>query len=93
MRTAMPFSTWFRITDRCEVRHLAETISRPRLIGPGMHHDGVRLGQVQVLQPQPVEAEILAGREGRLVLPLELHAQHHDHVGVVDGFADVVGQA
>src|SRR5579885_1043257 len=34
IRTAMPFSTWFRIAERCESATSAE-ISRPRLIGPG----------------------------------------------------------
>ena len=92
IRTAMPFSTWFRITERCESA-TSDEISRPRLIGPGMHHDDVGLGQVQVLQPQPVELEVLARRERRLVLPLELHAQHHDDVGVADGLADVVSRA
>ena len=34
MRTATPFSTWLRITDRCESA-TSEEISRPRLMGPG----------------------------------------------------------
>ncbi len=34
MRTAMPFSTWFRMTERCESA-TSEEISRPRLMGPG----------------------------------------------------------
>ena len=65
MRTAMPFSTWFRITDRCEVGHLRGELA-PAIDGSGMHHDGVRLGQLQVLQPQAVELEIFAGRKRRL---------------------------
>ena len=91
MRTAMPFSTWFRITERWKSatsrRELAAAVD-----GPGMHHDGVRLGQVQVLQAQAVEPEIFAGRKGRFVLPLQLHAQHHDDVGVADGLADIGGE-
>ena len=39
-----------------------------------------------MLQPQAEELEVLAGREGRFVLPLQLYAQHHDHVRVADGF-------
>ena len=81
MRTAMPFSTWFRITELCESA-TSDAISRPRLIGPGMHDDRVRLGEADMLQPQPVEAEVFAGGHRRFVLPLELHAQHHDDVGV-----------
>src|ERR1700733_4095644 len=34
MRTAIPFSTWFKMTERCESA-TSEEISRPRLIGPG----------------------------------------------------------
>ena len=34
IRTATPFSTWFKITDRCESATSLE-ISLPRLIGPG----------------------------------------------------------
>src|SRR5882724_3452745 len=34
IRTAIPFSTWFRITERCESA-TSDEISRPRLIGPG----------------------------------------------------------
>src|ERR1035437_5056551 len=34
MRTAMPFSTWLRITDRWKSATSLES-SRPRLIGPG----------------------------------------------------------
>ena len=92
MRTAMPFSTWLRITERWK-----SATSRGELAaaidGPRMHHDGVGLGQVQMLQPQAVEPEILARRKGRFVLPLQLHAQHHDHVGIADGFANVGGEA
>ena len=46
-----------------------------------------------MLQPQAVELEVLAGGEGGFVLPFQLHAQHHDDVGVADRFADVVGEA
>jgi hypothetical protein len=35
-----------------------------------------------MLQAEAVELEILAGGEGRFVLPLELDAEHHDDVGV-----------
>src|SRR5581483_10441757 len=34
MRTAMPFSTWLRIAERCESA-TSDEISRPRLMGPG----------------------------------------------------------
>ena len=57
-----------------------------------MHHDGVWLGQLQMLQTQPVEREIFARREGRFVLALQLDAQHHDDVGVANGFVHVGGQ-
>ena len=43
-----------------EIRHLAGEFP-PAIDGPRMHHDGLRFGQVHVLQLQPVEAEILAG--------------------------------
>src|SRR4051794_9841599 len=59
-----------------EIRHLARklatAIDRSR-----MHHDRFWLGQVHVLQLQAVKSEILARREGCLMLPLQLHAQHH----------------
>ena len=38
--------------------------------GAGMHDHGVRFGQRHVLQAQPVELEIFARRERRIVLPL-----------------------
>src|SRR5712672_246916 len=56
-----------------EIRHLAGKFASA-IDWPGMHHDGFRPGQVQVFQLQSVEAEILAGRETRLVLPFQLHA-------------------
>src|ERR1019366_8358077 len=43
-----------------EIRHLAREFA-PAIDGPRMHHDGLRFGQVHVLQLQTVEAEILAG--------------------------------
>src|SRR5260221_8534260 len=50
---------------------LAPAVDRSRV-----HHDHFRFGQMDMLQPQPVESKILTGRERRLVLPLQLHAQH-----------------
>src|SRR6266542_2030743 len=44
---------------------LASSIDRAR-----MHHDHVRSGQMDMLEAQPVELEIFAGRERRFVLPL-----------------------
>ena len=41
-----------------------------------MHHDAIGPRQFHVFEPQPVEAEILAGGECRLMLPFELDAQH-----------------
>ena len=67
MRTAMPFSTWLRITERCESA-TSEESSRPRLMGPGCITMASGLRQFQVLQAQAVEAEIFAGRERRFVL-------------------------
>src|SRR5450759_2367145 len=75
-----------------EIGHLAGEFA-PAIDRPRMHHDGFRLGQVHVLQLQAVEAEILAGRKTRLMLPLQLHAQHHDNVGVLQGVEAVGGQA
>ena len=92
MRTAMPFSTWLRITERWKSA-TSEESSRPRLIGPGVHHDGIRLGGIQVLELQAVKAEILAGRKGGFVLALELHAQHHDDVAIPNSLADIGGEA
>src|ERR1017187_4499117 len=51
------------------IRHLRRNLASA-VDGTGVHHDGVRLDQVQVLQPQPVELEVLARRERGLVLPL-----------------------
>ena len=81
MRTAMPFSTWFKMAERCESA-TSEEISRPRLIGPWMHHNHILFGGFHVLQSQTVEAEIFGSREGCFALTFELNAQHHDDVGV-----------
>jgi predicted RNase H-like HicB family nuclease len=51
-----------------EIRHLAGEFA-PAIDRPRMHHDGFWLGQVHVLQLQAVEAEILARRKTRLMLP------------------------
>ena len=73
------------------VRHFrtqfAAAIDRPR-----MHHDRIRLGVRQMFQPQTVKTEVFARRHGRFMLPLQLHAQHHDDVGVADRLGHVVGQ-
>ena len=42
IRTATPFSTWSRITESGPSA-TAESISTPRFIGPGVHHDRVLL--------------------------------------------------
>jgi hypothetical protein len=68
-------------------RDLAAAVDRA-----GVHDDGPGLGQFQVLQPQAEELEVLAGREGGFVLPLQLDAQHHDDVGVADRLPYVVGE-
>ena len=44
------------------------------------------LASVQVLQTQAVEAEVFARRKRRFVLAFQLHAQHHDDVGIADRF-------
>src|SRR5689334_16892618 len=49
-----------------EVRHFAGELAAA-VDGAGVHDDGVGLGQIQVLQPKPVEPEIFAGREGGFV--------------------------
>src|SRR5947208_1708373 len=64
----------------------------PPVDRPGVHHDHFLFGQMDMVQPKPVELKILARRERRLVLPLELHAQHHDNVGVAERVANVVGE-
>ncbi len=91
MRTAIPFSTWFRITERWESA-TSDEISRPRLIGPGCITMASGLASVQMLQPQAVEPEIFARRKCRFVLPLQLHAQHHDDVGIANRFVHIGGQ-
>ena len=58
MRTAMPFVTCSRMTD-CGPSATALSISTPRFIGPGVHHDRVRLGELEPLLRKPVTAEIL----------------------------------
>src|SRR5260370_28860309 len=63
-----------------EIRHLAGELP-PTIDGPRMHHDGFRPGQVHVLQLQAIEAEIFARGKSGLMLPLQLSAQHHDHIG------------
>ena len=57
-----------------------------------MHHDDVGFRQRQMLQPQAIETEIFARRHRRFVLPFQLHAQHHDHVGIADRFRHFVSQ-
>ena len=44
-----------------------------------MHHDGVGLGEIEMLQAKAVELEILTRGEGRFVLPLEV-----SHVAIAD---------
>src|SRR5579884_1992185 len=61
--------------------------------GTGVHDDSVAMGQFQMLRPEAVKAEVLGGGYRGLVLPLQLNAQHHDHVGIANGIADVVGEA
>src|SRR5262249_4727913 len=74
-----------------EVRHFARKL--PAAIdGARVHHDRLRLGQIEMFQLQAVKAKVLAGGKRRLVLALELDAQHHDHIAVADGGADVIGQ-
>ena len=57
-----------------------------------MHHDGIRFGALEMFPLQTVELKVLVLGEVQDVLPLELHAEHHDDVGVRDRFDDVVGQ-
>src|SRR5437879_1454748 len=64
----------------------------PAVDGPGVHHDGIWLGQGHVVQAQSVEVKIFARLQRRIVLPLQLHAQHHDDVGAFDGFTNIVGE-
>ena len=42
------------------------------------------LARSDMLEPQAVEPEVFARGKRRFVLPLELHAQHHDDIGVAD---------
>src|ERR1700675_663641 len=61
--------------------------------GTRVHHDGVRFSAPHMLQAKAVKPIIVAGRKGRLVLPLELNAQHHDYVGVADGLTDIMRES
>ena len=66
------------------VRHLARDLDAA-VHRSGVHDDDVVLGRRQPRGGQAEELEVLADRrEGHPPLPLELDAQHHDHVGVAD---------
>ena len=55
-----------------------------------MHDDHIAFGPLQALAGQTEQIEVLLDRrEEHARLPLELHAQHHDHVGAGDGFLEV----
>src|SRR5215210_3306406 len=59
---------------------------------PGVHDDDVVLRQSDLVGVEAEELKVLADRgERHAPLPLELDAQHHDHVGVADGVVEGVG--
>ncbi len=58
-----------------------------------MHDYDLGPRQRQMLQLQPEEAEVLARGHGRFMLPLQLHAQHHDHVDIANRLFHVVSDA
>ena len=59
MRTATPRATWSRMTARGPSA-TAGSISTPRLIGPGVHDDGVGLGQREAARVEAEVARVLA---------------------------------
>ena len=91
MRTAIPFSTWFRMAERCESA-TSEEISRPRLMGPGCMTITSGLASSICSGRKPEELKIFVRRKGGFMLPLQLHAQHHDHVDIANGFFHVGGE-
>src|SRR2546426_810839 len=61
---------------------------------PGMHDDDVGAGPPRALGGQAEQVVVLArGGERPALLPLPLDAQHHDHVGPLDGLVDPVRHA
>ena len=65
MRTAMPFSTWLRITERWKSA-TSDDNSRPRLMGPGCITMASGLARSRCSSRKPVKLEVLAGRKRRL---------------------------
>ena len=84
MRTAMPLVTCSRMTERPESAS-SESISTPRLIGPGCMISTCGDETSTPAVRQAVErVEYSGGWEQRLVHPFPLHTQQVQHVEVAD---------
>ena len=90
MRTAMPLLTCSRMTLRSESAS-SLSISTPRLIGPGMHDDGLGVEPGGAGLVEAEHAGVFAER-GKVAggLALVLDAQEHDDLGVGERGLEVV---
>src|SRR6516164_4314291 len=66
---------------------------RTAVDGAGMKNQGVGLGKFHALGVQLVEKDVVVLRQGRFVEALGLHAEHDDHVGILEGLLDAVDAA
>ena len=93
IRTAMPKVTCGRIT-LCAPSATAESISTPRLIGPGCMTIASGLASASFSGREAEGLGVLAGaRQHRPAHALVLQAQHDDHVGAADALGQVVADA